>query len=103
MMFGVFCKPVLTVLFSISTWIIGHFMSDLHFFSQKSKIEIYKRFGDIFSKYFLNLERLNFREAVIYQDAISSLVILKSLVYTLVWLIIFMFITHKVFNRRDFV
>lgn len=103
MFFGVFCKPILTVLFSISTWVIGHFMSDLHFFSQKSQIEIYKKFGYYFSRYFLNLEKFNFREAVIYQDPVSFLVLAQSAAYALSWLVLLMFITHKIFDRRDFV
>ncbi len=100
--FGVFCRPLLTVLFAFSTWIMGHTMSDLAYFSKKSDNIIFKEFGYYFSKFFINLERFDFREAVIYNDAIASSDIYLSFALWLSWMIILVFCAQKLFKSRDF-
>ncbi len=101
--FGVFCRPLLATLFAISIWMLGHGMNDLHFFSQKSKNVVFKNFGNAFSTYFINLERFNFREAVIYKDAIPAAEITKSVTLWLCWLAVLIFFGQRIFSKRDFV
>lgn len=101
--FGVFCRPMLTVLFTFSTWIIGHAMLDLDYFSKKSDNEVFHWFGSFFSKYFINLSRFDFKEAVIYNDPINKSDVYLSIALWLSWMIILIFCAQRLFKSRDFV
>ena len=69
--FGVFCRPALTTLFSLSVWVLGHGINDLHYFSEKSQNPYLKNLGLGVARVFPNLEYFNFKEAVVYGDPIN--------------------------------
>ncbi len=100
--FGVFCRPIMTTVFTLSIWVLGHGINDLHYFSQKSPNEIFKAIGLGISKFFPNLDYFNFKEAVIYGDAISSLSITRAFGIWIAWFIILSIASTWIFEKRDF-
>ncbi|MDZ4677826.1 MAG: ABC transporter permease subunit [Oligoflexia bacterium] len=100
--FGVFCRPVLTTLFTLSVWLVGHGVNDLHYFSEKSKNVVLKNFGLGFSRIFPNLENFNFKEAVLYGDAITNQTLLNVSSLWLAWIAILLVVSIWIFEKRDF-
>ena len=101
--FGTFAKPVLTTIYSMGIWLVGHSINDLQYFSQKSSSVFMKNFGSVFSRIFPNLALFNFREAALYGDPIPHVMILKAVVLWAAWFVILLISSIWVFNRRDFV
>jgi ABC-type transport system involved in multi-copper enzyme maturation permease subunit len=103
--FGVFCQPLLATFFSFSIWLLGHAMADLNYFSQKSDLKLMRMFGDGFSKYFINFQRLDFGNAVIYPDLqnIFGSESLISFAVGLAWVVLLVFVSQQILERRDFV
>lgn len=101
--FGSFARPLLTTFFAFSIWLVAHGMSDLNYFSQKSRVPLARVLGQLFSKYFLNFERFNFREAAIYQDVIPAETLFSSFFMFCCWLFVLIFFTQRIFAKRDFI
>jgi Cu-processing system permease protein len=101
--FGVFCRPTLTILFSLSAWIVGHGINDLHYFTNKSLSLPIKTIGTAFSRVFPNLDYFNFKEAVIYGDPIGTFLIGRAFGIFAAWFILLLISSIWIFNRRDFI
>jgi len=101
--FGVFCRPTLTILFSLGAWIVGHGINDLHYFSNKSQNPTLKAAGLAFSKVFPNLDYFNFKEAVIYADPIGGYLLSRAFGIFAAWFILLLLTSIWIFNRRDFI
>ena len=101
--FGTFAKPVLTTIYSLGIWLVGHSINDLHYFSEKSNSPFLKNFGLAFSRIFPNLDYFNFREAALYGDPIPHYIIGRAVVLWLAWFTILIIGSIWIFNRRDFV
>lgn len=101
--FGTFARPTLTAIFTFFMWVLGHGMNDLNFFSSKSPSEFTKWFGAAFTRVFPNLEYFDFREAVIYNDPITSHMIGRGVVVWAAWFAILLICTIWIFDRRDFI
>jgi ABC-type transport system involved in multi-copper enzyme maturation permease subunit len=101
--FGVFSRPVLTSIFALSIWFLGHGINDLHFFSEKSKNPILKTMGLAVAQVFPNLEYFNFKEAVIYGDPITGFSIQRAVAIWAAWFVILLISSIWIFDRRDFI
>ena len=101
--FGSFSRPVMTVVFSISFFLIGHWVDSLHFFISKSQSETFKMLAGVIAEIVPNLERFNWRSAPIYGDAISSQEVMMASLYCGGWVLILITATAVIFRRRDFV
>lgn len=101
--FGVFCRPALTILFSLSIWIVGHGINDLHYFSDKSRNGTLKVVGLAFSRVFPNLDYFNFKEAVVYGDPIGGFLMTRAFGIFVAWFIILLVSSIWIFNKRDFI
>jgi ABC-type transport system involved in multi-copper enzyme maturation permease subunit len=101
--FGSFSRPVMTVVFSVSFFLIGHWVDSLHFFISKSQSEAFKRLAGVVVEVVPNLEKFNWRSAPIYGDPVSSQEVLMASLYCGGWVLILITTTAVIFRRRDFV
>jgi ABC-type transport system involved in multi-copper enzyme maturation permease subunit len=101
--FGVFTTPMMSVIFTISVFLIGHFLSDLLFFATKSESESFLAMAKTISYVFPDLERLNWKEAAAYASPIEFFEVAKSSAYGLAWVGIYLTLATFIFRRRDFV
>lgn len=101
--FGVFCRPALTIVFTLCVWLVGHGVNDLHYFSEKNRTPFLKVMGLGISRVFPNLNYFNFREAVIYGDPISSFMITRAFGIWFAWFVILLVGSIWIFNKRDFI
>ncbi len=101
--FGSFARPVMTVMFAISIFIIGHWIDSLPYFLERSSSESFKLVGKVIVKIIPNLEMFNWRTAPIYGDEIPLMEVGKATLYTAGWLVGLFILTSFIFRRRDFV
>lgn len=101
--FGSFSRPMMTVVFATSFFLIGHWINSLSFFIKKSQSESFKIFARIITEAVPNLEKFNWRSAPIYDTIVPSTDIVYALCYGLGWIIVLLTLTALIFRRRDFV
>lgn len=102
--FGSFSRPVMTVIFASSTFLIGHWISGLSALSNTKFVgESYKAAVKVLVNVVPDFERFNWRAAPIYDSQIPPEEILNSSLYALGWLLFILALTSMVFRRRDFV
>lgn len=101
--FGSFSRPVMTVTFSISLFLIGHWVDSLEFFINHSSSTAFRTAMQIVSEVVPNLERFNWRSAPIYATAVPMHDVMIATAYCGAWIMILMTGTAIIFRRRDFV
>ena len=105
LMFGVISRPIMTVLFASSMFLIGHWVSSLEGLMKLKSIAQDPTFqlGTKLAKFVPNLERFNWRSAPIYNLDVPTQDLVSATLYALGWMIIFLSLTSFIFRRRDFV
>jgi Cu-processing system permease protein len=100
--FGVFCRPILTTVFTLCVWVLGHTVDDLYFFSSKSKDPIFNHLGRFIAKILPNFNSLTFKEAVTYGDVIPTSQVVNGLLLFILWSSVLLLAASLIFRRRDF-
>jgi Cu-processing system permease protein len=101
--FGSFSRPIMTVIFTASLFLIGHWISSLSFFIEKSQSMTFKTVSTIIQKILPDLERFNWRSGPIYDTTVSAGELAGTSVYALGWIVLLIAATTLIFRRRDFV
>ncbi len=101
--FGSFSRPIMTVMFSVSVLLLGHWVDSLPYFISKSSNEAFKSLGKVITKVVPNLEMFNWRTAPIYGDVIPFSEVAKATLYSAGWVAFLFILTSFIFRRRDFV
>ena len=101
--FSCFTKIFMVISFSVGCFLIGHWISELKFFAERSESEAFKVFADVISYVFPNLELFNWRSAVIYGDSISFSEVFHATYYGFLFSLIFVFLSSFIIRRKDFV
>ena len=96
--FASFSNSFLVLVYSFSVFIIGHFVDSLNYFVEDGK-------AGVLSKVFFllpNLERVNWKIAVVYGDALSLKEVFMSSFYILCWISFILSLACLFFERKDF-
>lgn len=101
--FGSFSRPIMTVVYCVAFFLIGHWVDSLSFFIKKSNSEAFKNLATIISDLVPNFEKMNWRSAPIYQLAVPGQDVAYAAAYSLGWILVLMALTALIFRRRDFV
>lgn len=101
--FGVFSRPVMTVIFTAALFLLGHWVDSLKFFVEKSESSVFKATGSVVQNIIPNLEKFNWRSAPIYDTIVPAAEIFSALGYAVGWILLLMTVTSLIFRRRDFV
>ena len=102
--FSIFATPMMVVAFTLGLFIIGHWLDSLtFFFTRKESVNpMLKALGLVIPKIVPNLDRFNWRSAVVYSDAISAKDVLLASGFALGWFIVLISLAGFIFRRRDF-
>ncbi len=100
--FSLISNRALTVLITITLFITGHGIEGVKSTSLYVNRGVVKVFVDIYSKYLLNLEKLNIKNFVLYDGLLESSFLYSTLAYSLVWIAFFLMSSLLVFNKKDF-
>ena len=101
--FGSFSRPTMTVVFTASFYLIGHWISSLGFLLEKNSSPGFKFLAEVLANAVPDLEKFNWRSAPIYDLAVSSHEIFGSVAYAFGWVLLLLALTSFIFRRRDFV
>lgn len=101
--FGSFARPVMTVVFTLGIWLIGHGVEDIRYFSSKSESAVIKEMGQFLAKVLPNFENFNWRNLVVYGDLLPSESILKAFLLCLGWSFLTVWLAGWIISKRDFI
>lgn len=101
--FGSFARPIMTVIFTVAFFLIGHWVGDLQFFVEKSKSLAFKIVGQAIIHGVPHLERFNWRSAPVYNAIVPPSELLGATGYAVGWTLVLVSVTSLIFRKRDFV
>ncbi|QDK39640.1 ABC transporter permease [Bdellovibrio sp. NC01] len=96
-------RPVLALSSGFVIFLLGHWLSDLAFFAEKSKEEFFVMAVKVLHWLVPNLYRLNWKSEYFLQNGIPGNQILWMLGHMLGWFLIYLVFTNFFFRRKDIV
>lgn len=100
--FSSFTTPMLSALFTLALFVIGHLSADLKFLGMKSESLMVKYLAN-FTYYFLpNLDNFNIRGPVVYGQSVGVERVLAVTAYGLLYLGVLLVLAVIIFQRKDF-
>ena len=99
--FSIFAAPMMVVAFSVSVFLVGHWLDSLKFFTSQ-RFDLYHSVGVAVGRVLPNLQNFNWRSAVIYADIIPSSAIGWSSLYGVLWFLALIAAAALLFWGRDF-
>jgi Cu-processing system permease protein len=101
LVFSMISKPLLVVAFSVGIFLIGHWQNSLRFFASKSEGGGLKPVAWLVEHFMPNLERVNWKDIVIYDQPVDYTANLLSLGYMLAWFAVCIAFCAILFKRKD--
>ena len=104
MFFGSVSRPIMTVIFASSLFLIGHWVSSLRgLMNLRSVSESTKAISKVVLSVVPDLERFNWRSGPVYSEMPLTTDIVYASIYALGWMLLILALTSFAFRRRDFV
>ncbi len=103
MLFSCFSTPILSTLFSLSFYLIGHLSWGLETLIAKIPQGGVKTLARIFYTFLPDLENFNFKTEVVHHLPIPPQIFLYSFLYGLFYTVFILTLAVMVFRRRDFI
>ncbi len=101
--FSCFSTPILSSIFSLSFYLIGHLSWGLETLIKKMKPGLGKVLAQIFYTFLPDLENFNFKTEVVHHLPISPSVFLFSALYGVFYSSFVLLLAILVFKKRDFI
>jgi ABC-type transport system involved in multi-copper enzyme maturation permease subunit len=102
-LFSCFSTPILSSIFALSFYVIGHFSWSLDGLIQKAKSGTTRALLQILYALLPDLENFNFKTEVVYGLTIQPKFYIYSAVYGLVYTLFILTLAVLIFKKRDFV
>ena len=100
LLFASFSQAFLVSFYGISIFIVGHFVETLSYFLEKMP-ESLSLVLSFFIKFIPNLERINWKSEVTYQDEILWSEFFFSSFYAFLWLILVLSVSFLILEKRQ--
>jgi len=100
--FSTFTTPVLSAVFTISIFVIGHVTENLHGFTQLLDEKVVKALCTAAYYVLPNLDHFNIKAEVVYGIPIKASFMTFSILYCLVYSAILLLLANLIFSRKDF-
>jgi len=101
LLFSSFSTPILSGLFTISFYLIGHFTSDLIEFGKKSESLSLKYLTKILYHLIPNLDYLNIKGTVVYHLPVEKGYLYLASLYGIGYVLIILLLSIIIFQKRD--
>ena|ERR1035437_5606953 len=101
LVFSMITKPLLVVCFSVGIFLIGHWHQSLEYFATKSDGGPLKPISWMVRNFLPDLERVNWKDLLIYDQPLDARAKIMSLAYALAWFILCISISALLFKRKD--
>lgn len=102
LMFSTFTTSLLSAIFTISIYIIGHLLGDLKAFAEKLGNPVITFLLDALYYILPNLDNFNIKGEVVHNIALDPSFIIMSVLYGLLYIGMILFSSVIIFQRRDF-
>ncbi len=102
-LFSCFSTPILSSIFSLSFYLIGHLSWGLETLIRKIQSGIVKAFVQILYLFLPDLENFNFKTEVVHGLQVPTKIYLFSTLYGIVYTLFILTLAILVFRRRDFI
>jgi len=102
LLFSSFSTPILSGLFTLSFYIIGHLTADLLELGRRSHNQSLKYFTEILYYILPNLEYFNIKGKVVYHQNLEQGYLFFASVYGILYILIILLISIVIFQKRDF-
>lgn len=99
--FSSYVNSFLVLFYCISVFIIGHFLDSLFYFIEKSTGILNIVLSQI-TRLFPNLEAVNWKSAVLYQDSISLMEFTSSAFYIFLWTGFILSLALLIMEKREY-
>ncbi|HEX7676381.1 MAG TPA: ABC transporter permease [Bdellovibrio sp.] len=96
-------RPVLALSSGFVIFLLGHWLSDLAFFAEKSKEELFINVVKLLHWIVPNLYRLNWKSDYFLENGIPGQNVLWMLGHMVGWFLIYLVVTNFFFRRKDIV
>lgn len=103
MFFSCFPTPILSVIFSLAFYLIGHLSWGLNTVIQKMQPGPGKILSQVFYTFLPDLENFNFKTEVVHHLPVLPQIYLFSTVYGVAYILFVLAASMLVFRRRDFI
>ena len=101
---SLFMQSLVAVSSAFGIFLIGHWVSDLYFFAEKSGDDAYRTFAQIVKWIVPNLEMLNWRSSIhLNYHLIEWNILFGATTHVLGWAFVLLFATMFIFNRKDLI
>lgn len=96
-------RPALVISYGFLLFIMGHSLSSLAYFSERSDKQWFKSLADFVQTVTPDLEQFNWRARFLYNEGISLSELGYSSLIALAWSVLFIVLASFLFRRRDLV
>lgn len=96
-------RPIVGIFSALSIYLIGQWLSELQFFAEKSKSEVFIQFAKIIKYVFPNLNQLNYRSFLFVEEGIKAQNIVWFTLHGFVWIVATLTLSIIIFRRKDLV
>lgn len=99
--FSMFARPILVVCLSVGLFLIGHWQDSLAYFAKKSPEGGIAVVYWICSHFLPNLEKVNWKDLVLYEQPLNPLIKAQAVGYSLAWYALCVCIATWIFRKKD--
>lgn len=103
LMTSFFVRPIIGLLASLSLYLIGHWLSDLAYFANRSHSQWYIFFSDALGYIVPQFYRFNWKSYYFLEKGIDTSIYQSMGLHYLAWILICLFIADQAFRRKDIV
>jgi ABC-type transport system involved in multi-copper enzyme maturation permease subunit len=101
LMTSLFASSLMTVGASFTLFLVGHFVEMLRQLEKSDDLGA-KTFGSLITKIIPNLESLNWKSHLTYNEWVSPLTYLKFSLYGMSWVFFLLAVGYLIFSKKDF-
>jgi ABC-type transport system involved in multi-copper enzyme maturation permease subunit len=97
-----FTSSFVSAFLCVAVYISGHLSPELLFFAKKSEDAVVRAFGHAIYYGIPNLERFNYKYHITYDVSVAPEILIRTSLYALAWVAVFITTSVVIFSRRDF-
>jgi Cu-processing system permease protein len=102
LLFSSFTTPILSFIFTVSLYLIGHVMWTFNEFKSVLKSAAWRTFSHVIYYLLPNLDKFNIKNEVVMGTALHPWAILFSVLYALAYILALLALTILIFRGREF-
>ncbi|MBN2399484.1 MAG: ABC transporter permease [Candidatus Aminicenantes bacterium] len=103
LLFSSFSTPILSFIFTVSLYLIGHIMWTFNEFKMLLQSKLWIKFAQFLYYIMPNLDKFNIKNDVVLDLPLQATTILFSVLYALVYILALLTVTVMIFRRREFI